>query len=492
MPGRAQDPLEVPADLWQRPETLDALRNRDIGRLFRLLRQYAGASQTQIAIACGMTQGKVSETMKPRGRQVTTLEVFERIADGLDMPDPARMTLGLAPRSFDPTGAAPTPAASIRPKDEPADLEPSTFLGSLDVDPHLREDGSPLRRRTFNQLAGASLFSAILADLPGDGGPLEDIEAFAAALTGYPDAGHPTSADLSLDRLTTAVATANRDYQNSRYSALISDLPALLAGLRNACDHFEGDSRLRAEALSAQAHQIAAGVLFKLGAEQLRCIAAERSMQAARNSQDPIVLASSIRSIINVLMNDGHHSAAITTASTYAQQLGRDIDRQTPESLSVYGSLLLRGAEAAGQRNDRHTAATLLDEAEDAGRRLGGDHNYRWTAFGPTNVQLYRVNIALQLGDAGAAIQEARTINLDRIPLTERKATLLIDTARALTQWGKHEKAYEILRAAHQLAPEEISARPAVHRMVRELAATAPPSTKRQLRDFTTQIGVRL
>jgi hypothetical protein len=191
-------------------------------------------------------------------------------------------------------------------------------------------------------------------------------------------------------------------------------------------------------------------------------------------------------------MNDGHHGAATTTASTFAQRLDRDIDTHTPDSLSVYGSLLLRGAVAAGQHNNRSTAATLLDEAQAAGERLGGDFNHRWTAFGPTNVQLHRVNIAMLLGDAGAAIHEARTIDLDRVPLTERKASLLIDTSRALTQWGKHEKAYEVLRAAHQLAPEEISARPAVHRMLRELATTGPPSIRRQIREFTAHIGVRL
>lgn len=88
MPGWGSDLLQVPPSLWERQETLDALSARDIGALFRLLRQYAGASQTQIAIACGMTQGKVSETMKKGGRQVLTLEVFERIADGLGCPTP--------------------------------------------------------------------------------------------------------------------------------------------------------------------------------------------------------------------------------------------------------------------------------------------------------------------------------------------------------------------------------------------------------------------
>ena len=54
-------------------------------RLFHLLRQYAGASQTRIAIACGLTQGKVSAIIGGSHR-VATLDVFERIADGLDMP----------------------------------------------------------------------------------------------------------------------------------------------------------------------------------------------------------------------------------------------------------------------------------------------------------------------------------------------------------------------------------------------------------------------
>jgi len=77
MPRGAADLLEIPAALWQRAEMTEALRDRDMGRVLRLVRQYAGASQTQLAIACGMTQGKISEIM--RGLQhVTALEVFER------------------------------------------------------------------------------------------------------------------------------------------------------------------------------------------------------------------------------------------------------------------------------------------------------------------------------------------------------------------------------------------------------------------------------
>jgi hypothetical protein len=64
------------------------------------------------------------------------------------------------------------------------------------------------------------------------------------------------------------------------------------------------------------------------------------------------------------------------------------------------------------------------------------DGNLRWTAFGPVNARQHRVNIAVTLGDAGTAVDVARGIDLRAITVTERKASLLIDTARAFLQLG--------------------------------------------------------
>ncbi|WP_211261134.1 helix-turn-helix domain-containing protein [Pseudonocardia acaciae] len=90
-------PLALPDWAWGRPEVRRALRERDVAGLFRAAQRYAGASQSRIATATGVLQGRVSEIMRG-SRSVTTLELFERIADGLGMPDDARMQLGLAPR----------------------------------------------------------------------------------------------------------------------------------------------------------------------------------------------------------------------------------------------------------------------------------------------------------------------------------------------------------------------------------------------------------
>jgi len=100
MPSDALEPISVPPGFWDRSEVLAALEQRDIGALFRLVRQHGGASQTRIGIAAGMPQSEVSLIMRtgPRQRRVTSLSVIGRIADGLHMPDRARIQLGLAHR----------------------------------------------------------------------------------------------------------------------------------------------------------------------------------------------------------------------------------------------------------------------------------------------------------------------------------------------------------------------------------------------------------
>ncbi|MEI5098700.1 helix-turn-helix transcriptional regulator [Streptomyces sp. PmtG] len=66
-----------------------------MGAVFRYVQRYAGASQARIAGAAGMTQARVNEIINGR-REVSRLDVYERIADGLRMPDDARHLLGLA------------------------------------------------------------------------------------------------------------------------------------------------------------------------------------------------------------------------------------------------------------------------------------------------------------------------------------------------------------------------------------------------------------
>lgn len=102
----AFEPITIPDWAWRSQPAQTALRNRNAGGILRVAQQYGGASQHRIANLVGIQQGRISEILKGT-RQVTAFEVFERIADGLRMPDHARAALGLAPRHSVEAGEPP-------------------------------------------------------------------------------------------------------------------------------------------------------------------------------------------------------------------------------------------------------------------------------------------------------------------------------------------------------------------------------------------------
>lgn len=98
-------PIALPDLTWQNGEVRRHLKARDMGALLRAVQHHSGASQARIGVAINMTQSRVNELINGR-REVSRLDVFERIAEGLDMPDDARRLLGLAPRRENRAGGA--------------------------------------------------------------------------------------------------------------------------------------------------------------------------------------------------------------------------------------------------------------------------------------------------------------------------------------------------------------------------------------------------
>ena len=353
-----------------------------------------------------------------------------------------------------------------------------------------QEGSDQVRRRTFVELTGISMVGAFLPASESTHSP-RDIQPLTLILTAQMTCAAPGPAQAPPDiaALTLSVTRARSHYQACRYSELISYLPRLLSQLDAACSSLDGDDQLRAHALSADAYHVAAGFLLKIGDHGLAHLATGRSMTSALASQDPLTVGASARIVTHTLMNSGHLPAAITTARNHSLRLDREITAPTPESLSVYGSVLLRGAIAAALHDERGTAHDMLAEAADAARRVGTDANLHGTAFGPVNTTMHHVNVAVTLGDAGTAIDLARQIDLAAITVTERKASLLIDVARAFFQWGKYEKAYAALRAAEETAPQEVASRPSVGTLAHNITALAPASIRRDAEQFASRIG---
>lgn len=100
------------------------------------------------------------------------------------------------------------------------------------------------------------------------------------------------------------------------------------------------------------------------------------------------------------------------------------------------------------------------------------------------------MHVAVTLGDAGTALEYARAVDLNRLAVTERRACLYIDAARALVQWERYAEACHMLTAVQELAPEELMSRPSVRAMVDDLVRRAPRSAQPGVRALAAHISV--
>ena len=228
----AFDPPAIPAEFWARPSVTQALAKRDVGALFRLLRQYAGLSQTRIATATGIPQGRVSELIRDK-RAVGAAHVFERIAEGLGMPDAARLALGLAPH---------------RP-------------------PATKEEASPARSRTRRETdlvrqitAARNIDGVVVAALQSE---TETIRLLDRRL------GAPTVAaklEAHIGQVETGLRYSLRPSNRQQLAAVLADASALagwqaidMGRLPQAWDHFERATAAAREAADACLLAFAAG-----------------------------------------------------------------------------------------------------------------------------------------------------------------------------------------------------------------------------------------
>ncbi|MEU8006952.1 helix-turn-helix transcriptional regulator [Catellatospora sp. NPDC049111] len=302
----------------------------------------------------------------------------------------------------------------------------------------------------------------------------------------------PQAEALTLNQLSAGVQEVKTAYQACRYDDVAAVLARLLPAVRSSLDRLDSSQLDAGHALATDLYHVAGSVFLKLGDPAIALLAAERSGHHAARSGDPIAEATSARVLTHALVASGHNTNAVAIGTGAATRLKRATGLREDDALSAYGALLLRSAVAAGRTQNRDTAEAILDEAKRAGEELGHDGNDRWTGFGPTNVQQHRVHLTLAFGDAGTAVEIARRVPLDKIPIAERRGSLFLDVAKAYAMWGRHEQALNALHAALKAAPGEVNARPATARLIADLAALARGHTRARVVEFAGQAGIRL
>ncbi|MFD6261719.1 helix-turn-helix domain-containing protein [Micromonospora chalcea] len=291
-----------------------------------------------------------------------------------------------------------------------------------------------------------------------------------------------------------AVNHAWLTYQYGRYGMLTRALPKLLRDAQAAdAGYAAGDQVREAAHLLGQVYQIASSVLRKLGECDLAWLAADRSMAVAQRADDPLLAGIATTRVCNALVAMGRPRPALELNVRIAGRLapGGDNDIR-PERLSVYGMLLLQGAMAAARIGDSATVDDLLAGADEAATMLGGDHNYYWTSFGPTNLELHRAAAAVELGDGGRAVETHLRLSEPAFNalLPERRAHHLLDLARGYSQIGDVANAGDMLLRGDRLAPSEIRCRPIAHELMSEILRRTRGAPPPPIAELAEHMGV--
>ncbi|GIJ23650.1 helix-turn-helix domain-containing protein [Micromonospora lutea] len=332
----------------------------------------------------------------------------------------------------------------------------------------LRIDPAVLLGEQSSTLAGA---------VPTDG--LDGVRAALARYGVFQRAQCPVSAIETRRQVGHAWLT----YQHARYPQVVRLLPGLLAAAQGIPDA-EPD-------LLVQVYRIASSVLVKLDAPDLAWLAADRAVTAAGG--DALLAGTAAVSLGQALRAAGRERLALAATLDAAVRLvplaraqGRAPGGTRGES-AVGGALLLQAAFAAATCGEAQRAGQLLDRAADlaaglpdsAGDDSGGERTAeaQRTCFGPVAVELARVVVAVERGDAtGAVCRHEMVIRRDgwrRLP-AEYRGAYLVDAARAYLLAGDLAGAGRMLVAADAVAPAEVRSRSSARTLLAEIARGRP------------------
>ncbi|GGO60652.1 helix-turn-helix domain-containing protein [Nonomuraea cavernae] len=273
----------------------------------------------------------------------------------------------------------------------------------------------------------------------------------------------------------------------SRYVELTDLLRGLVPMLENAVRSAPPERQPELFELLAVTYQACSAALAKLGEPEAAWIAADRAIGAAERAGDPLMMAAGAFRLGFVFLGARHFDQAEETARTAAEALWFLTDQGKPEAMSLWGGLTLQRAVAASRLNQADTAYQHLARAREMAGRLGDGRNDYNTEFGPANVALHEVAVAVEVGDAGHALRVGSAVDTSTLS-GERRARLNIDLARAHAQRRQVDEAVAALLTAEAITPEQIHNHRVVRQLVSDLLAMQDPASS-DLRGLADRVG---
>jgi hypothetical protein len=330
--------------------------------------------------------------------------------------------------------------------------------------------------------AEAPVVAAVTEEPPGAGG-LRLVLSGAYALRAMLDARRSPP----LSTLRTKARKAWELTHAGRYTELTELLRGLVPDLETAARAVAEDQRAEVFELMASTYQACSAALAELGEPEAAWIAADRAMAAAERAGNPMLVAAGAFRLVFVFINARHYGQAEETARTAAEALQPMADQGDPQAMSLWGGLNLQRAIVAAHVNDPDLAYSQLERVSQVAGRLGEGRNEYNTEFGPANVRLYEIAIAVELGDAGRALRAAAAVDTSGLS-AERQARMLIDVARAHAQRRQVGEAVAALLQAEAITPEQVRGHALVRQLVSDLLTMQDPPAA-ELRDLARRLN---
>lgn len=218
-------------------------------------------------------------------------------------------------------------------------------------------------------------------------------------------------------------------------------------------------------------YAVAGWTLIKADSPAAAWIAAQRAIQYAEYADDALRSAAAMRCLAEVHMRARSLHEASRTAFLAAACLDTVHVQGKATVQCLRGAALLSAVAASARRGDRREAHAALKAATVCTAGLNEERSDLGTVFGPTNVAIHHVVVAVELGNASEAMKHIPTVNINRMPsqLTERRARFLIDVARSYTQLRDDAAALDALLQAEVIAPDELRNHRLTHQGLRDL-----------------------
>lgn len=401
-------------------------RDRAFGKRVAELRRARGLTQQQLAaMLSNRTSGWMSQV--ERGIQpVRRMDVLQEIASAL----------GVSTQTLNPDAPIPAPAA------EPAPIQSNDLDGARQV------------------IAGHPALAALLEAEP---------------------------AQVDLDDLAAQVAEMWEQTHRANHP-LVNDLVTeLIPRLERAVRSVSEEDRSCAYTLLSNAYQALAAAFARQGDARASWVAADRAITAAEMAGDVLLVCAGVYRMVHAFVRLGDKAEAEHAVQTAIQALEQRNDLPA-EGLSVLGSLHLAKALVHARCSQRAEARQELEKARQVAERIGEDRNDYHLEFGPTNVAIQTVSTAVELGDAGEAIDVAKSVDASSLS-PERQGRLLMDMGRAYAQRRQIGDAIDCLLRAEELSPETVRTHAAVRAAVKELVLVSGPNVPTELMGLADRTG---